>query len=143
MVTVTYITNALNYLNQLVYKKGRNSMNEHKIETGNRLLAEMMGWVNISSKYNPLYQHQTNSTNIGTVHKPILLSQRQFRYHTSWDELMPVVKYINHQKDDAPQQIWDKIEIGVIGLQEIEIAWQGCVDYAKWKQNNKNKSVQY
>ena len=117
-------------------------MNEHKIETGNRLLAEMMGWVNVSENplYKPRYIHPKNSTNIGSVgNRDILLSQTKFRYHISWDELMPVVKYINHEKDDAPEEIWYNIEIGVIGIQEIEIAWQACVNYAQWKINNKHQ----
>lgn len=106
-------------------------MKQNKIEIGNRLLAEMMGWKNVSENENmPIYLHP---------HIVSTMPIKKFSYHRSWDALMPVVKYINHTKDNAPEQIWDKIETGVIGTQEIEIAYQGCVEYAQWKLKTNNK----
>ena len=131
-------------------------MTEQEIIEGDKLIAEFMG--NIYSKNaeawgigNAKIEHK-ELTIQGKVYKNLVWAERfekELKYHSSWDWLMPVVNKIESKGFDVfINGLYCRItDCGLTDLEiesgettsKIEAVWETVVEFIKWY--NKEKEV--
>jgi hypothetical protein len=119
-------------------------MTNEQIIEGNKLIAEFMGWV-WSDAFRGLLPDHWIDENGGCEGL-----KTELEFHSSWDELMPVVEKIEDMgytfkicrrrieidKDgEHPPYpfIYSKLDT------KIESAWVGCIEFIKWHNQNTSK----
>jgi hypothetical protein len=105
-----------------------------EIQDGNKLIAQFMGGVYDGKKY---WEFPNGRI---LIHAPNYDSQ--FKYHTSWDWIMPVVGKIKDTLNNWPTRPsenhcckGDLIEVDIqCALYEIkrEMVWNAVVEFIKW-----------
>lgn len=118
---------------------------QQEIEEGNAIIAEGMGG---------RYFRQDNFANKDWVtfpeQSPSTFRLHELKYHTSWDWLMPVVIHISHEQAVFRMIIGNMGTVCKIDDTEIPIndrahpepimaVWYTCVEFFKWKKEQKNK----
>lgn len=113
---------------------------DKKIENGNRLIAEFVGWH--KSPYpntkNSMYRVDDNIGEIG-IHISV------FKFHSSWNELMPVVEKIEKEFDGFviihnSKCVINPNNIVTLGETKIEATYKAVVYFITWhNQQTKNR----
>jgi hypothetical protein len=131
---------------------------ENEILEGNKLIAEFMGWeyaqnVIGNSKSSFIYKDSGGTT---------YANEEMFKYHSSWDWLMPVVEKIEkdiskepfygftvriadrccliacHQKNKQDGVIY-QTPWGFRPLLKIDAVYQAVIEFIKWYNQNKTE----
>ena len=71
----------------------------------NKLIAEFMGYENVGTLNNPMYDYYDNIFQDGSY------EVKDLCYHKSWDWLMPVIEEINGQMHFNTRGLWRMITI--------------------------------
>lgn len=113
-----------------------------EIENGNRLIAEFMGWKSVLYANLPNRMHRTDEKGVQWAD-----DIRNFKYHSSWDWLMPVVEKIQslHCNVNIINKYCQIIRFKEGGYGEIEYTrtwtmadtkientWQSAISFIQW-----------
>lgn len=107
-------------------------MTPEEIKEGNKLIAEFMGWyrdleVNKGSDIN--WFHHEHSTKItSTLSLPV--RPTYFKYHSSWDWLMPVVEKIETYRLVYPKHADFVCDCKIVVLKHV--LYREVVEFIKW-----------
>ncbi len=94
----------------------------------NKLISEFMGYENVGTLNNPMYDYYDNDFQDG------IYKVEDLQYHKSWDWLMPVVSKCFKTGDDTHE--WDNI-MDTLFTCDRDIVYAEIVEFIN--QYNKNK----
>ena len=100
-------------------------------QENNKLIAEFMGWDILSPTTIPPNLHLSNlEVDNGEI--------PNFKFHSSWDWLMPVVEKIDNLfgEDDIVDDMINKVHNAVLQFNR-DITYNAVVEFIKWHNLNK------
>lgn len=128
-------------------------MTQEEIQSGNCLMAEFMGYVNITPTDRDFNIYENTTSPLVVNNKPRkLLETMSMEFHTSWDWLMPVVEKIE-EVNRCPYRvvitstltyITDKSKHGTpeviraANTDKLTNTWVAVVEFIKWYKQNEN-----
>lgn len=107
-------------------------MAQEQILEGNKLIAEFMGGELLEGRQNNVFWFKEHH-HVLTAHKAI--NQHAFKYHSSWDWIMPVVEKINASHTVKIKNNTCSIRLIVEETTEstlIKSVWKVVVEYVKY-----------
>lgn len=118
-------------------------MNNQSIEEGNKAISLFMNDRRTADLIKDMDYDKTQGKDFHLNEEATL---RQFKYHTSWDWLMPVVekidKLFDEESDNWMNKILDEDFPRITDLKITtprEYVWDAVIQFIKWyNQNNKN-----
>ena len=129
-------------------------MTKQEILEGNKLIAKFME-IEIKTNFNNLfyYSNQPYYYVDGKSREEVLdKASSYFKYHISWDWLIPVVEKIEIQSKELFEAYEDVIingcgcgistkddMISIAATSKIEAVYIACVEYIKWYNSQKEK----